>query len=235
LVVRPGVAETLMNMWQATFDPASRMGSSFQYRPILFDTVKRTLNENPVRAIFGFGLGSFREKGLVLVMPGIETHRWYTCDSSWILFWYETGYIGLIILTTLLLRPAVMAVRSFRKLPRSDRYFSLVLLSSLGAFYVVMISVASYGWGQNGLMLWAVIALSVAYTILKKDQIRRLRTPLVGAPIFCETQPSSGRVISLGEAIVGGGAEMLPSPEPVESWLKANSSADEYSARKFYE
>ena len=177
LIVRPGIAETLVNMWQATFDPASRMGSSFQYRPILFETVRQTVSENPIRAIFGFGLGSFREKGLVLVMPGIETHRWYTCDSSWILFWYETGYVGLAILTTLLLRPAVLALRSFRKLPRSDRYFVLVLLSSMVSFYVVMISVASYGWGQNGLMLWAVIALSVAYAILKKDQLRRPPQP----------------------------------------------------------
>lgn len=235
LIVRPGVAETLVNMWQATFDPASRMGSSFQYRPILFETVRQTVSEDPVRAIFGFGLGSFREKGLVLVMPGIETHRWYTCDSSWILFWYETGYVGLAILTTLLLRPAVMALRSFRKLPRSDRYFVLVLLSSMVSFYVVMISVASYGWGQNGLMLWAVVALSVAYAILKKDQLRRPRNPLVEAPVFAERQLSSEKVISVGEAIAGSQPDSLLNPAPVEEWLSAGSAAGDYSVRKFYE
>lgn len=173
LIIRPGVAETLVNMYEQTFDPTSVMGASFEYRPVLFETVRKTLDESPYRALLGFGLGSFREKGLVLKMPRFAAHRWYTCDSSWILFWYETGYVGALILSTLLLQPAVLTLRSFRNLPRADRYFSLVLLSSLAAFYVVMISVAIYGWGQNGHMLWTVIALSTAYTILKKDEQRR--------------------------------------------------------------
>jgi hypothetical protein len=235
LVIRPGVAETLVNMFQATFDPASRMGSSFQYRPILFDTVSRTLNENPIRAIFGFGLGSFREKGLVLEMPGIEAHRWYTCDSSFILFWYETGYFGLLILTILLVRPALMAVRSFRTLPKSDRYFSLVLLSSMAAFYVVMITVASYGWGQNGLMLWAVIAMSVAYTILKKDELRRSRVARVEGPVFVEGARPVERTISLGEAIAGGEAEQLSNPRLAGGPLRAGTPGGEYSTCKFYD
>ena len=131
-------------------------------------------------------------------MPGIDTHRWYTCDSSWILFWYETGYVGLAILTTLLLRPAVLALRSFRRLPRTDRYFALVLLSSMVSFYVVMISVASYGWGQNGLMLWAIIALSVAYGILKKDQLRRPRSPLVESPVLAKESAPPKKQFRLG-------------------------------------
>lgn len=172
LIIRPGVAQTLLNIYESTFDPASRMGSSFQYRPALFHTVSESLNENLTRAILGFGLGSFREKGLILELPGIETHRWYTCDSSWVLFWYETGYVGLFILSTLLFRPFLLALRSFRKFSRSDRDLSLALLSSLAAFYVVMISVAIYGWGQNGHMLWTVIGLSTTYTMLKKDKLR---------------------------------------------------------------
>jgi hypothetical protein len=173
LILRPGVADTLWNMYRGTLDPGSRMGSSFEYRPALLRTVIQALDENPERAVVGYGLGSFREKGLVIKMPGIETHRWYTCDSSWILFTYETGYVGLLIISILLLKPAVMAWRSFRKLPKLDRQFSLAFFSSLAAFYVVMISVATYGWGQNGYMLWTVIAMSVAYEGLKKDERRR--------------------------------------------------------------
>jgi hypothetical protein len=173
MIVRPGIADTLWNMYRATMDPSSMMGSSFQYRPVLLHTVMKTLNENPERALLGFGLGSFRERGLILEMPGIETHRWYTCDSTWILFAYETGYVGFLILATLLLKPASMALSSFRKVPNSSPHFSLAFFSSLAAFYVVMISVAIYGWGQNGYMLWTVIALSVAYPILKKDELHR--------------------------------------------------------------
>jgi len=190
LIVRPGIADTLVNMYDATFDPGSRMGSSFLYRPVLFHTVMEMLDDNPLRALLGYGLGSFREKGLIIEMPGVETHRWYTCDSTWILSWYETGYIGLLIFSVLLLRPAFLALRSFRKLPRSDCYFSLVFFSSLTTFYVVMMSVAIYGWGQNGHMLWMVIAISVAYPILKKDELNSRRTVRI-EPCFSDAEVRS--------------------------------------------
>lgn len=167
LVLRPGILDTLVNMYRATMDSKSMMGSSFEYRPILFHTVTSALNNDVERAVFGFGLESFRDKGLILIVPGIETHRWYTCDSTWILFAYETGYVGVLILGTLLLRPAAVAWRSFRTLRKPDRNFSLIALSSLVSFYIVMISVAIYGWGQSGYMLWIVISLLMAYTSLK--------------------------------------------------------------------
>ncbi len=154
-------------MYLATMDTNSMMGSSFEYRPVLFHTVTKTLNSDIGRGFLGFGLESFRDKELILEMPGIETHRWFTCDSTWILFAYESGYVGLIILGSLLLRPAAMAYRSFRRLSKPDRHFSLIALSSLVSFYVVMISVSIYGWGQNGYMLWTVISVSIAYTLLK--------------------------------------------------------------------
>lgn len=185
LILRPGVADTLVNMYDATFDPGSRMGSSFQYRPVLLHTVMETLNDNPLRAVLGFGLGSFREKGLIVEMPAVGIYRSYTCDSTWILSWYETGYIGLIVFSALLLRPALLALRSFRMLPKPDRSFSLVLFSSLATFYVVMGSVAIYGWGQNGHMLWMVIAISISYTCLKTDEMNRRRRAHV-EPHFAE-------------------------------------------------
>jgi O-antigen ligase len=171
MIVRPGIWETLVNMYNSTFDPASRMGSSYEYRPILFRTVKEVLHDNVSRALVGYGLGSFREKGLVLKMPGFRGHRWYTCDSTWILFWYETGYVGLFILAAILLRPAYCAWRDFRRLPKSDRYLSLVFVCSMLTFYVVMASVAIYGWGQNGHMLWIIIASAASYGLLKQDEV----------------------------------------------------------------
>jgi hypothetical protein len=172
LLLRPGIVETLSNMYTATMDPNTMMGSSFEYRPILFRTVMKALDNDPLRAVIGYGLGSFRDKGLILEIPGIETHRWYTCDSTWILFWYETGYIGLLMLGTLLWAPAFRLLHAFRSFPKSDRYFCLVLFSSLVAFYMVMLSVAIYGWGQAGYMLWIMISLSITYPILKREELR---------------------------------------------------------------
>lgn len=202
LVLRPGIAETLVNMYNATFDPSSMMGSSLEYRPVLYRTVRETLSDDPIRAIVGFGLGAFREKGLVLKMPGIPAHRWFTCDSSWVLIWYETGYVGLLILGALLLRPAFLVVRDLRHLRKRDRYVSLVLLSSLTTFYIVMISVAIYGWGQNGHMMWTMIALSITYTRLKKDELRREKTA-PGANALTELEPVAALASSWREQTTG--------------------------------
>lgn len=202
LILRPGITDTLVNMYDATFDPGSRMGSSFQYRPILLRTVLENLNDNPLRAVLGFGLGSFREKGLIVEMPAVGTYRSYTCDSTWILSWYETGYIGLIVFSALLLQPGFLALRSYRKLPRPDRSFSLVIVSSLTTFYVVMGSVAIYGWGQNGHMLWMIIAISIAYTSLKARDLSHRRTTHV-EPCFLEADSRrTVGVLSLQEVMM---------------------------------
>jgi hypothetical protein len=189
LLLRPGILETLSNMYTATMDPNTMMGSSFEYRPILFHTVMKALDADPPRAVLGYGLGSFRDKGLILDIPGIETHRWYTCDSTWILFWYETGYVGLLLLAGLLWTPAFGLLHAFRRLPKSDRYFCLVLFSSLVAFYVVMLSVAIYGWGQSGYMLWIMISLSIAYPILKREELRAASVKASECPAKAPAEP----------------------------------------------
>lgn len=177
LVLRPGILDTLVNMYRASMDTNSMMGSSANYRTVLFRTVTSTLNGDLARAAVGFGMGSFREKGLVLELPGIDTHRWFTCDSTWILFAYELGYIGLALMAAVLMKPAAMAVRTFRRLSPSDRYLGLVFFSSLAVFYVVMISVAIYGWGQTGYIMWTVISMSVAYGALKTSNARKPAGP----------------------------------------------------------
>jgi hypothetical protein len=201
LILRPGIGETFLNMYSATFNPESRMGSSFQYRPVLLQTVMSTLNADPLRAIFGYGLGSFREKGLVLEMPGVETHRWYTCDSTWILFWYETGYVGLTFFGALLLKPAFMALRSLRRLHKQDRCLRIAMISSLSAYYVVMMSVATYGWGQNGHMLWILFAMSSAHTLLPRATLRQSSTSSLKGSTWNEHRFVSSETSTLGEPV----------------------------------
>lgn len=189
LLARPGVADTIWNTYLATMSTETQMGASFEYRPALFRTVNKSLRDQPLRGVLGFGLGSFRQAGLIIELPSldIETHRWYTCDSAWILFAYESGYVGFLIIAALLFKPVIMTFRSYRKLPKRDRNFSAVCLSCFVSFFFVMVSVAVYGWGQSGFMLWTMIALTVSYSGLKRqEQLRLRRAPapavFAGAP-----------------------------------------------------
>lgn len=175
LIIRPGIAETIWNMYLASLDSHSQMGASFQFRPALFRTVQQHLAADTVRFLVGHGPGSFREKGLVIEIPGLETHRWYTCDSAWVLFMYETGYVGCLIMACLLFKPAILSAQAFRKMPGPQRYFSLTCFCCLLSFYISMISVAIYAWGQSGYMLWICISVSVSSALLQREEERRRR------------------------------------------------------------
>ncbi len=170
LLMRPGVKDTIWNTYLATMNTNTQMGMSFAYRPALFNAVTKALNDDPFRALVGFGLGAFRQKGLMLILPNIEPHLWYTCDSAWLLLAYETGYVGAILIAALLFKPALMALRGYKTLPRKRRYFCISCFSAFFSFFIVMISVASYGWGQNGSMLWVTIATMVSYIGLTKRE-----------------------------------------------------------------
>ena len=182
LLMRPGVLDTIWNTYLATLDTNTGMGMSFAYRPALYRAVTNALEADPLRALLGFGLGAFREKGLLIVLPNIAPHLWFTCDSAWLLLTYETGYGGLLLMSALLIKPAVMALRAYRTLPKPECYFCISCFCSFISFFVVMISVAVYGWGQNGKMLWVVIAMTVSYIALRKREKGR-RLPVERLPM----------------------------------------------------
>jgi hypothetical protein len=162
LVARPGIWETISGLYESSEDPTSPVGTSYLYRHALMDAIATAVAKDPVRAMFGYGLGTFRELGLNVTFLN-TTHRWYTCDNGWAAFLYETGYGGLVLVGILLLTPLLMTLVSYARLPRPERYFSGVLFISLAGFYFSLLSVAGYNWGQQGYMAWILISLSVAY------------------------------------------------------------------------
>lgn len=162
LGARPGVVSTISNLYQSTQDSNSPVGSSYQYRDVLLHAITSTVARDTGRMLFGFGLGTFREKGLEITFLQ-ETRRWYTCDNNWALFIYETGYGGLIIAALLLFYPLIMTLRYYRRLPRPEKYLIAVFFICLSEFYFLLMSVAGYNWGQQGFMAWILISLSIVY------------------------------------------------------------------------
>jgi hypothetical protein len=162
LVARPGIWETINGLYESSEDPTSPVGTSYLYRHALMDAITTAVAKDPVRAMFGYGLGTFRELGLNVAFLN-TVHRWYTCDNGWAAFLYETGYGGLVLVGILLLTPLLMTLMNYVRLPRPERYFSGVLFISLAGFYFSLLSVAGYNWGQQGYMAWILISLSVAY------------------------------------------------------------------------
>jgi O-antigen ligase len=158
-LVRPGVWGTISGIYATTFNMETNSGSSYAYRYALQDAAVKRLSQNPTtRALWGYGPESFylvHLEGPLLGTPWV----FLSCDNAWVEFLIETGFIGLSIMVMLLLWPAWVAWKGFWKGGPIDRHLSYVLFVNLVIFYFQMYSVGMYSWGQNGYMLWIVIAL----------------------------------------------------------------------------
>jgi hypothetical protein len=175
LAIRPGVFDTIVNMYEATQDPEGPVGASFEYRHVLTETVKEEVAKDTGRLLFGFGPGTFRELGLEITFLD-STRRWYTCDNNWALFLYETGYGGLLLIAALLGSALWRNLREYLVLPRPERYLSGVFAISLAGFYFGLLSVAGYAWGQQGFLCWLLIAISIAYPRLARQERKAAKT-----------------------------------------------------------
>lgn len=179
LVARPGIWQTIENLYESTQDASSPVGSSFEYRHALTDAIQHAVSVDTTRMVFGYGMGTFRERGLDIRFLGREQH-WYTCDNNWAKFLYETGYGGLVIIGALLLSPLVFTIRNYKRLAGSQRHLSGVIFVVLVGFYLSLWSVAGYDWGQQGFMAWILISFSVVYPrLMLSDRKRHIsRFPL---------------------------------------------------------
>jgi O-antigen ligase len=161
LLARPGVWYTIGALYEASTDPNQPVGTSYLYRQALTTSIVDAVQKNPGRLLLGYGLGTFRELGLEVNFLG-QTKRWYTCDNNWDAFLYETGYVGLIIIGMLLGWTLILALRNYWRLPRPESTLSGVLFICIIGFCFLMLSVASYSWGQQGYMNWILISISIS-------------------------------------------------------------------------
>ena len=167
-----GIWATLHDMYTATRDPDSPMGVSYQWRYALYDLVKKQLNHNAGRAVWGYGPESFYYLGLTtdFYLDGeIRTVKVDSCDSSVAALMMETGYLGFAITALLLLAPLLSALRSYWKDKSEDRQLPLLFACNMGAYYFLMTNVAIYGWGQQSYVLWIIVAMASLYPQLAKS------------------------------------------------------------------
>jgi len=185
LLIRPGVWETLKNTYVATINPDDPRGGSYQYRYDLMRAARQTLAKDFKRAVLGFGPESFSYLGL----EGVDSTTgnivvFESCDSGLVEIMVDTGYVGLFITALLLIKAALMSLRNYYKLPKPGRLLCLVLFINMVAFYFMMMSVMCYGWGQQSYMFWILVALSVTYPrlirneTLSKDEVSTEQVPV---------------------------------------------------------
>ena len=194
LIIRPGVLETIRNLYGETFDVSwnNPKGMSAGYRFELRRLAQAALARDFRRQLWGYGMESFVDLNLEGELAGHQM-PFLSCDSAWIELMVETGYVGLFLIACLLFAPAYLAWRDFRRLPSPDRYLSLNLFVNMTIYYFMMLGLAMYAWGQEGYMLWILIAASIVYGRLKQP---------VGRPdaVMDKTTENGGALVTAGPA-----------------------------------
>jgi len=163
LIIRPGVYDTIAESYAVTFMPEHPKGSSYEYRYALMDVAKTALARSTDRMLWGYGQESFYYLHLTGPFLGKPDHKFESCDSTWIQSMVETGYVGFGIFALMLGTAAWFTLRNVWRLPEPAKFLSWIFFVNLIQYYFLMMSVAIYSWGQNGYMLWFVIAMSMAY------------------------------------------------------------------------
>jgi O-antigen ligase len=125
----------------------------------------KALNANTGRSLWGFGMETFYDLHLTGPFLGKADHPFLSCDSAWIEVMVETGYVGLALFALILFSAAFQAYRAKQKVSEEYRALAWVFFVCMFSYYFMMTSVAMYAWGQNGYMLWMIIAL--LYALLK--------------------------------------------------------------------
>jgi O-antigen ligase len=187
LVIRPGVWETIANIYGATFNPDSPLGTSYEYRYVLRDLATKAVSKDLTRSLWGYGMESFSYLNLQGKLYG-QPYTFLSCDSAWLELMVETGYVGLAIISLILFLPLWYAWKGVRDGPdRIQLYFASAMVS----YYFMMLSVAMYGWGQTGYILWMMIAGSLACRRLQaKVSVAHQRVTRMDRDAFASTVPS---------------------------------------------
>ena len=169
VIVRPGVGQTLLDDYLSTVDDHSSQGQSYQYRYALYELVMQKLALDPARMVWGYGQQSFPYLHLSGTIDG-RGMEFVSCDSSIAALLVETGYAGLLLMGSFLLYVLFIAGWTYKSLKQPYDQLPLLFFANLSAFYFEMTNVAILGWGQQTIMLWMTMALTLIYPRLVSQQ-----------------------------------------------------------------
>ena len=171
LLARPGIWETISNLYNQTLAPETAQGSSYQWRYALYDQAFLHLNHDFWRALWGYGPESFFFLGWKGMFQG-QIVPFESCDSSVAQLMIETGYVGFLLAVSVFLIAGYKALRSSLKIPKPENLPCVVLFVNICAFLFLMTNVAILGWGQQSYMAWIVVAMAMIYPgLVEKESV----------------------------------------------------------------
>jgi O-antigen ligase len=163
LIMRPGVLETIQDLWRDTFDDSSVKGKSASYRKELWRVAYKNLDKSG-RMLIGFGGHSTESMDLSDDFEhgagGRADQLGYTSwDSEYAADFMKFGLLGLVLEACLYVTIFRMVINSWRFSSGDDRRIAAACAATCAVFLWAMSTVAIFN-AQLEFFFWSVIAIA---------------------------------------------------------------------------
>ena len=190
VMLRPGVQQSLLERYYATFDKDTLKGQSYEYRWILWHVAASEISKSPERLLFGYGglsteqmdLSRYFEKeagGNTYLTGFTSWDNQLACDLI------ELGFCGFLLEMVLFATALYKLIAIYRRSAPADRNFVLAFFSA-SAIYVYALSNVYIFSPQLKCLFWALVACGLRFGELV--QAERLAAPVA--------QPAQGGRLS---------------------------------------
>lgn len=186
LVARPGVFETIANLWQHSFDETSLKGRSASYRLKLWQVAYNQLRKSPERLVLGYGgsatrlmdLGDEFERGSGGTAGQLGHTSW---DSQYASNFLQYGTLGLLLEMMLYIAILRIAWRAWWAGGQGQREIAAACLASIGVFIWAMSNVAIFS-PQLQFIFWTLVAIAEKLNALAQNAESEAALPLENRP-----------------------------------------------------
>ncbi len=173
LVARPGIFETIANLWQHSFDETSLKGRSASYRLRLWQVAYNQLRKSPERLVLGYGgsatrsmdLGDEFERGSGGTAGQLGHTSW---DSQYASNFLQYGTLGLLLELILYFAILRLAFRAWWAGGRGQREIAAACLASIGVFIWAMSNVAIFS-PQLQFIFWTFVAIAERLSVFARN------------------------------------------------------------------
>ena len=164
LIVRPGVRDTITNLYQETFDEDSQKAGSYQTRWELWDVAWTEIRRTPTRFLFGLGpasaefmdfTGYFEGEGSTSALVKLGHTSW---DNNYASDLIEFGVVGFTFELILFASIARALFRNWLRADQDSRALRAGLGSSCVVFFFAMSNVFIFS-PQLTYLFWTIVAI----------------------------------------------------------------------------
>lgn len=162
LIMKPGVFDTIRNLFEETLNPSSFKGETYQYRWELWSIAYEEVSKSIGRFLFGYGPGMSEvfHFDRILSYSGDRYEVW-SWDNQYAVYFLEGGLIGLALSITLYLSVLGSLFIRWRKVDKQYKNLIAGISASVVVMLFMMTNVKIFA-PQLNYLFWTLISSAIA-------------------------------------------------------------------------